>query len=116
MVDAELDSILIPFSNLFLSYLISYSRSIGAIADHLIGIITEQIACKLRRECSLWNEYCVTTWLYVVGGSYAFLSGVRRVTVSLVVMNEVIDSLFSMNRKMDRRCIRWKNLGRKWLN
>jgi len=63
-----------------LSYLISYSRSIGAIADHVIGIITEQIACKLRCKCILWNEYCVATWLYVAVGAYAFLSGVRRVT------------------------------------
>ncbi|CAF3585908.1 unnamed protein product, partial [Rotaria sp. Silwood2] len=70
------------------------------IADHLIGIITEQIVYKnqhlalLRRECSLSNEYCVTTGLYSVVGACAFLDGVSLIIVSLVVlMSKVIDSL-----------------------
>ncbi|CAF1120862.1 unnamed protein product [Adineta steineri] len=82
------------------SGLIVPSISIGAIAGRLIGIITEQIAFQnqhlaiLRRECGVSNEHCVTPGLYAVVGACAFLGGVSRMTVSLVViMSEVTGGL-----------------------
>ncbi|CAF1201953.1 unnamed protein product [Rotaria sordida] len=82
------------------SGLIIPSISIGAIAGRLIGIITEQIAFKnqhlaiLRHECGVSNEHCVTPGLYAVVGACAFLGGVSRMTVSLVViMSEVTGGL-----------------------
>lgn len=82
------------------SGLIVPSISIGAIAGRLIGIITEQIAYQnqhlaiLRHECGVSNEHCVTPGLYAVVGACAFLGGVSRMTVSLVViMSEVTGGL-----------------------
>ena len=82
------------------SGLIVPSISIGAIAGRLIGVITEQIVYKnqhvalLRRECGVSNEHCVTPGLYAVLGACAFLGGVSRMTVSLVViMSEVTGGL-----------------------
>ena len=82
------------------SGLIIPSISIGAIAGRLIGIITEQIAFQnqslglLRRGCGVANEHCVTPGLYAVVGACAFLGGVSRMTVSLVViMSEVTGGL-----------------------
>ncbi|CAF2966563.1 unnamed protein product [Rotaria sp. Silwood2] len=82
------------------SGLIIPSISIGAIAGRLIGIITEQIAFRnqhlaiLRHECGVSNEHCVTPGLYAVVGACAFLGGVSRMTVSLVViMSEVTGGL-----------------------
>ena len=80
--------------------LIVPSISIGAIAGRLFGIITEQIAFRnqhlaiLRHECGVSNEHCVTPGLYAVVGACAFLGGVSRMTVSLVViMSEVTGGL-----------------------
>lgn len=80
--------------------LIVPSISIGAIAGRIIGMITEQIAFKyqhlaiLRYECGVSNEHCVTPGLYAVVGACAFLGGVSRMTVSLVViMSEVTGGL-----------------------
>ena len=82
------------------SGLIVPSISIGAIAGRLIGILTEQTVFKnqhlslLRHECGLSNEHCVTPGLYAVVGACAFLGGVSRMTVSLVViMSEVTGGL-----------------------
>ena len=82
------------------SGLIVPSISIGAIAGRLFGVITEQIAFKnqhlaiLRHECGVSNEHCVTPGLYAVVGACAFLGGVSRMTVSLVViMSEVTGGL-----------------------
>ncbi|CAF3810056.1 unnamed protein product, partial [Rotaria magnacalcarata] len=82
------------------SGLIVPSISIGAIAGRLIGIITEQAAFQnqhlaiLRHECGVSNEHCVTPGLYAVVGACAFLGGVSRMTVSLVViMSEVTGGL-----------------------
>lgn len=82
------------------SGLIIPSISIGAIAGRLFGIITEQIAFRnqhlaiLRHECGVSNEHCVTPGLYAVVGACAFLGGVSRMTVSLVViMSEVTGGL-----------------------
>ena len=82
------------------SGLIVPSISIGAIAGRLFGVITEQIAFKnqhlsiLQYECGVSNEHCVTPGLYAVVGACAFLGGVSRMTVSLVViMSEVTGGL-----------------------
>jgi chloride channel 3/4/5 len=82
------------------SGLIVPSISIGAIAGRVFGIIVEQIAFQnqhvaiLRRGCGVSNEHCVTPGLYAVVGACAFLGGVSRMTVSLVViMSEVTGGL-----------------------
>jgi len=82
------------------SGLIIPSISIGAIAGRLIGVITEQLAYKnqhlalLIHQCGVSNEHCVTPGLYAVVGACAFLGGVSRMTVSLVViMSEVTGGL-----------------------
>ena len=82
------------------SGLIVPSISIGAIAGRLIGVLAEQIAFKnqhlalFRHECGVSNEHCVTPGLYAVVGACAFLGGVSRMTVSLVViMSEVTGGL-----------------------
>lgn len=82
------------------SGLIVPSISMGAIAGRLIGMLTEQVAYRyqhvalLRYECGVSNEHCVTPGLYAVIGACAFLGGVSRMTVSLVViMSEVTGGL-----------------------
>ena len=82
------------------SGLIVPSISIGAIAGRLVGVITEQIAFQnqhfylLRNGCGVSNEHCLTPGLYAVVGACAFLGGVSRMTVSLVViMSEVTGGL-----------------------
>jgi chloride channel 3/4/5 len=82
------------------SGLIIPSISIGAIAGRVIGVFMEQIAFRnqhlslLRYECGISNEHCITPGLYAVVGACAFLGGVSRMTVSLVViMSEVTGGL-----------------------
>ena len=62
--------------------------------------MTEQVVFQnqhlylLRRGCGVANEHCVTPGLYAVVGACAFLGGVSRMTVSLVViMSEVTGGL-----------------------
>ncbi|CAF4696924.1 unnamed protein product [Rotaria sp. Silwood1] len=77
------------------SGLIIPSMSIGAITGRIIGIITEQLAIQnpafilFRHDCSkgkLTKENCVTPALYAIVGACAFLGGVSKMTVSLVVI------------------------------
>ncbi|CAF0990951.1 unnamed protein product [Rotaria sp. Silwood1] len=73
------------------SGLIIPSMSIGAITGRIIGIITEQLAIQnpafilFRHDCSK-EENCVTPALYAIVGACAFLGGVSKMTVSLVVI------------------------------
>ncbi|CAF0969969.1 unnamed protein product [Adineta ricciae] len=67
------------------------SMSIGAITGRIIGIITEQLAIQnptfilFRHDCSK-DENCVTPALYAIVGACAFLGGVSKMTISLVVI------------------------------
>jgi len=73
------------------SGLIIPSMSIGAITGRIVGIITEQLAIQnptfplFRHDCSK-DENCVTPGLYAIVGACAFLGGVSKMTVSLVVI------------------------------
>jgi H+/Cl- antiporter ClcA len=84
--------VILTISTNFPSGLIVLNVSIGVIASRLIGIIIEQIAYKnqhlalLRLECGVSNEHCFIPGLYVVVGACAFLDGVSRMTVSLLLL------------------------------
>lgn len=85
--------------------------SIGAITGRIIGIITEQLALQnpnfilFRHDCNKGasifvvcrregielrschsEDSCVTPGLYAIVGACAFLGGVSKMTVSLVVI------------------------------
>ncbi|CAF0877716.1 unnamed protein product [Didymodactylos carnosus] len=72
--------------------LIIPSMSIGAITGRIIGVITEQLALQnpnfilFKHECNKADENCVTPGLYAIVGACAFLGGVSKMTVSLVVI------------------------------
>lgn len=82
------------------SGLIIPSISIGAITGRITGIFMEKLISNsqdvdmLKRACGVENEHCVTAGLYAVVGGCAFLGGVSRMTVSLVViMSEITGGL-----------------------
>lgn len=68
------------------------SMSIGAIAGRMVGVAVEQLAYHnptfvlFQNECSKADESCVTPGLYAIVGACAFLGGVTKMTVSLVVI------------------------------
>lgn len=67
------------------------SMAMGAITGRVVGIIMEQIAVNypnwwfFQDSCST-GENCMTPGLYAMVGAAAFLGGVTRMTVSLVVI------------------------------
>lgn len=67
------------------------AMTMGAIAGRIIGVLMEQIAFNypnlwiFQNACST-GENCMTPGLYAMVGAAAVLSGVTRMTVSLVVI------------------------------
>jgi chloride channel 3/4/5 len=75
------------FSGLFIP-----SMAIGAITGRIVGILFETFVYYWPNfflfaiECSTADEQCVVPGFYAVIGACAFLGGVTRMTVSLVVI------------------------------
>ncbi|CAF0760843.1 unnamed protein product [Didymodactylos carnosus] len=68
------------------------SMTIGAITGRIVGILFEALVYEYptfflsAAECSKADEECVAPAFYALIGSCAFLGGVTRMTVSLVVI------------------------------
>lgn len=75
------------FSGLFIP-----SMTLGAITGRIVGILFESLVFYwpnfflFANECSTADEQCVAPGFYAVIGACAFLGGVTRMTVSLVVI------------------------------
>ncbi|CAF4504795.1 unnamed protein product [Rotaria socialis] len=76
-----------PLSGLFIP-----SLTLGAITGRIVGILVETFVYYRPNfflftiECSATDEQCVVPGFYAVVGACAFLGGVTRMTVSLVVI------------------------------
>ena len=75
------------------------TMTVGAIFGRLVGLAVQQVVYA-NKEVGLWSNYCgegqvcVNPGLYAMVGAAATLSGVTRMTVSLVViMYELTGSL-----------------------
>lgn len=79
-------------SDCFRSGLFIPSMTLGAITGRIVGILFETLVYYrpnfflFARECSTADEQCVVPGFYAVIGACAFLGGVTRMTVSLVVI------------------------------
>ncbi|KAI3388504.1 hypothetical protein SNEBB_000297 [Seison nebaliae] len=85
--------LIIPTANVKLpAGLFIPSMSIGAILGRVIGIGVEQMTVHqrnfflFRNECGSSDRPCVMPALYALIGACAFLGGITRMTVALVVM------------------------------
>ncbi|CAF4284082.1 unnamed protein product [Rotaria sp. Silwood2] len=85
---------MIKNSYLFLLYsgLFIPSMTLGAITGRIVGILFEALVYYwpdfflFSIECSTADEQCIAPGFYAVVGACAFLGGVTRMTVSLVVI------------------------------
>ncbi|KAL7675563.1 hypothetical protein ACOME3_001832 [Neoechinorhynchus agilis] len=65
---------------------------IGSVSGRLLGTLIEQIVLTypklflFKYECGTLDQSCVTPGLYALVGACAFLAGVTKMTVSLVVI------------------------------